>query len=139
MIPKGKNKAESIWSVDSGYASNTLEEDEGSHVHTLEPKYPNWVIADPARPSFLRASPAAKSRPHHFNRTPTRVLVISSKSGSKISYACKGQTPRLHRSPPNSTCSQQKWTLVVMSNKRLVLRKNAFYAGSGTLLILGRT
>ncbi|USP78691.1 uncharacterized protein yc1106_05965 [Curvularia clavata] len=43
MTPKGKNKAASIWSVDSGYASNTLEEDEGSHVHTPEPKYPQWT------------------------------------------------------------------------------------------------
>ncbi|XP_014554284.1 hypothetical protein COCVIDRAFT_105441 [Bipolaris victoriae FI3] len=32
LPPKGKNKAASIWSVDSGYASNTLDEEDGSYM-----------------------------------------------------------------------------------------------------------
>ncbi|EUC39615.1 hypothetical protein COCMIDRAFT_111051 [Bipolaris oryzae ATCC 44560] len=32
LAPRGKNKAASIWSVDSGYASNTVDEEDGSYM-----------------------------------------------------------------------------------------------------------
>ncbi|KAJ5023962.1 hypothetical protein J3E72DRAFT_246262 [Bipolaris maydis] len=52
LPPKGKNKAASIWSVDSGYASNTLDEEDASYMNFVTSPAISKPLSSSSQKSF---------------------------------------------------------------------------------------